>query len=334
MPQKLNKAGKMQDYIPAGNGDPSGEYGTSKGTNKNFTTSDKKSSKANVITENKSVVVGDKKNISFSDGKNNKLNAKVIDKSDLSKYDKQRKEGEVEIDGEKYDIYSYENGDRTWGAEYGNVAVKKEKAKTSYVDDENREKTNKEMIHDINKREWYEVKKSEKFDGKYDLIDSQGKTRTVDEKMLEDIKKSSPLNNNNKANVINDDLSGNVDKEGYINKEIAELLGQNEKQVKDQIHRLHFMSGGDKMETAKTYYEMALQSKYGLPKYREIVEDKHNKEWYEKADDNYAKAEQHLHSKSKDYENIPEIKAIYEKMGKDILRERKLIYDKLKEFDK
>ena len=56
MPQKLNKAGKMQDYIPKGNGDPSGEYGTSKGTNKNFTASDKKS-KANVITENKSVVV-------------------------------------------------------------------------------------------------------------------------------------------------------------------------------------------------------------------------------------------------------------------------------------
>lgn len=59
MPQKLNKAGKMQDYIPKGNGDASGEYGTSNGTNKNFTTSDKKS-KANVITENKSVVVGNK----------------------------------------------------------------------------------------------------------------------------------------------------------------------------------------------------------------------------------------------------------------------------------
>ena len=60
MPQKLNKAGQMQDYIPKGNGDASGEYGTSNGTNKNFTTSDKKSSKANVITENKSVVVENK----------------------------------------------------------------------------------------------------------------------------------------------------------------------------------------------------------------------------------------------------------------------------------
>jgi len=60
MPQKLNKAGKMQDYIPKGNGDASGEYGTSNGTNKNFTASDKKSSKANVITENKSVAVENK----------------------------------------------------------------------------------------------------------------------------------------------------------------------------------------------------------------------------------------------------------------------------------
>ncbi len=60
MPQKLNKAGKMQDYIPKGNGDASGEYGTSNGTNKNYTTSEKKTSKANVITENKSVVVENK----------------------------------------------------------------------------------------------------------------------------------------------------------------------------------------------------------------------------------------------------------------------------------
>ena len=58
MPQKLNKAGKMQDYIPKGNGDASGEYGTSNGTNKNF--KEKKETKANVITENKSVVVENK----------------------------------------------------------------------------------------------------------------------------------------------------------------------------------------------------------------------------------------------------------------------------------
>ena len=65
MPQKLNKAGKMQDYIPKGNGDASGEYGTSNGTNKNYTTSEKKSSKANVITENKSLSGKGKAKVSY-----------------------------------------------------------------------------------------------------------------------------------------------------------------------------------------------------------------------------------------------------------------------------
>lgn len=37
MPQKLNSAGKMQNYVPAGNGDASGEYGdNATGSNKHF----------------------------------------------------------------------------------------------------------------------------------------------------------------------------------------------------------------------------------------------------------------------------------------------------------
>ena len=87
MPQKLNKAGKMQDYIPKGNGDASGEYGTSNGTNKNFTTADKKKSSANVITENKSVVVenkGDFKNVlwdkNVSEEEKNKLRKTASEK--------------------------------------------------------------------------------------------------------------------------------------------------------------------------------------------------------------------------------------------------------------
>ena len=32
MPTKRNGAGKQQEYIPAGYGDPSGEYGTNAGT--------------------------------------------------------------------------------------------------------------------------------------------------------------------------------------------------------------------------------------------------------------------------------------------------------------
>ena len=36
MPKKINGAGQMQEYIPAGNGKASGEYGTSSGENKHF----------------------------------------------------------------------------------------------------------------------------------------------------------------------------------------------------------------------------------------------------------------------------------------------------------
>lgn len=39
MPQKPNRAGNMQNYVPAGNGDASGEYGdNASGSNKNFAT--------------------------------------------------------------------------------------------------------------------------------------------------------------------------------------------------------------------------------------------------------------------------------------------------------
>ena len=37
MPTKINSAGKQQNYVPAGNGDASGEYGdNATGSNKNF----------------------------------------------------------------------------------------------------------------------------------------------------------------------------------------------------------------------------------------------------------------------------------------------------------
>ena len=37
MPTKRNKAGNMQNYVPAGNGEPSGEYGdNATGSNRNF----------------------------------------------------------------------------------------------------------------------------------------------------------------------------------------------------------------------------------------------------------------------------------------------------------
>ena len=111
MPQKLNKAGKMQDYIPAGNGDPSGEYGTSKGTNKNFTASDKKKTEANVITENKSVVVGDK-------GKT-KEEYKLIPSKDLKIVDLSGKRVKGD-DGKEYEIKK-----DTYGIEHNGKLVSK-----------------------------------------------------------------------------------------------------------------------------------------------------------------------------------------------------------------
>ena len=57
MPKKLNGAGGMQEYIPAGNGDASGEYGNSKGENKHFS-SFKKGSSAKVSTPKKNAKIG------------------------------------------------------------------------------------------------------------------------------------------------------------------------------------------------------------------------------------------------------------------------------------
>lgn len=68
MPTKLNRAGEQQNYIPAGNGDSSGEYGNDSGENKHFsnfkkqesafdTYNSKRTGKKEVLksTENKTV---------------------------------------------------------------------------------------------------------------------------------------------------------------------------------------------------------------------------------------------------------------------------------------
>lgn len=39
MPTKPNSAGEQQDYVPAGNGDPSGEYADEAGANVHLVTS-------------------------------------------------------------------------------------------------------------------------------------------------------------------------------------------------------------------------------------------------------------------------------------------------------
>lgn len=58
MPQKINGAGQMQEYVPAGNGDPSGKYADGQGANKHFTNFGKKftETEAQITKENGSLV--------------------------------------------------------------------------------------------------------------------------------------------------------------------------------------------------------------------------------------------------------------------------------------
>lgn len=52
MPKKYNSAGKLQEYIPAGNGEPSGEYGTNKGTGNKHIKLDEGKAEPNIIEDN------------------------------------------------------------------------------------------------------------------------------------------------------------------------------------------------------------------------------------------------------------------------------------------
>ena len=53
MPTKPNRAGKPQNYVPAGNGDASGEYGNQSGSNKHFTNFAKEPGKKGFDSVNK-----------------------------------------------------------------------------------------------------------------------------------------------------------------------------------------------------------------------------------------------------------------------------------------
>lgn len=57
MPTKPNKAGKPQNYVPAGNGDASGEYGNETGSNKHFTNFKKSESSFDSVNKQR---MGDK----------------------------------------------------------------------------------------------------------------------------------------------------------------------------------------------------------------------------------------------------------------------------------
>ena len=221
MPQKLNKAGKMQDYIPKGNGDPSGEYGTAKGTNKNFTASDKKA-KANVITENKSVVVGDKETKKdFWKDKIERLEKSIdgFTKADKEGNKKFIEEMEKELQDARFNKGLVDT--------YKELEELEKNNKDGSLDSMIEEKKNEMKAIEENYKEWKKtglnVAEQEKRD----------KQKRIDEAVKKDI---DAFKGGNKANIIDNDLTGKGNKDYTITKEkIKGRKGEYEYPVIDKM---------------------------------------------------------------------------------------------------
>ena len=209
MPQKLNKAGQMQDYIPKGNGDASGEYGTSNGTNKNFTTSDKKKTEANVIAENKSVVVGDKEWLK------NKIDETAKKKAKLDEKNSTRNVYGTEEERDR-------EGAKKLGVSLEEYKKLKEQHKKEMADIFEDKETKKDFSNSRELREYYDEKYEEIRD-KYAVEKDQIKKAEYEkqmDKIQEERKEAySKLKENGKeviydgkkeikANVIDNDLTG------------------------------------------------------------------------------------------------------------------------------
>ena len=191
MPQKLNKAGKMQDYVPKGNGDASGEYGTSNGTNKNFTESDNKKTPANVILENKNVSI---------DIKGKETPNKALSPSQWKKV------GDIAYDQSKPSIKIAEE---IWKLqdEFGydiNTAIKKlkenyQKKEQEKIDEEEQKRLDK-ILRERGAGEDSKQAKDSNYFG-YGSLDK-----------LEEAHKND-YEEDSKVNIIDDDLSGKKEKE-------------------------------------------------------------------------------------------------------------------------
>lgn len=231
MPQKLNKAGKMQDYIPAGNGDPSGEYGTSKGTNKNFTTSDKKKTEANVIAENKSVVAGD-----------NKKAYKGYEDIDTSKMkDSDYPKGTTKEYTEKVNK-AYEEAKpilEKMGIKIEDIKVRN--SKEGGMEDNTKELADKLIFNPFREKYPYgnnEAWKKEGWQEKYEAIES------LEDKLYNDwwIKTNGGKNKqayDNKANIIDNDLSGKKER-AYDGSEYKSMTKEETQSIIDKLEKAGF----------------------------------------------------------------------------------------------
>ena len=106
MPTKLNKAGEQQQYVPAGHGDASGEYGNASGSNKHFESFSKKELKN----------FGKKEIKGFSS--NNKTINDFRDSVIKTKLAKLKEKGEIQfkslprgkVIGEQFEIFASSRG--------------------------------------------------------------------------------------------------------------------------------------------------------------------------------------------------------------------------------
>jgi len=110
MPTKLNKAGEQQEYVPAGNGDASGEYGDQIGSNKHFNNFKKKSLKGfsssnKIVKDFESETIKNKKAKLKNKGEQQYDNINLDLSNPIHKLDeKDRAKYRTEENGEGYDI--------------------------------------------------------------------------------------------------------------------------------------------------------------------------------------------------------------------------------------
>ena len=236
MPTKLNKAGKQQEYIPAGNGDPSGEYGTSKGTNKNFTTSDKKSSKANVITENKSLAVENKEWL------RNKIDETAKKKAESDEKNSTKNvygtEEERDKEGAKKLGVSLE--------EYKKMKEQHKKEMADIFEDkvENKGKTERLTSERyLTPDEWkkvYDLSKetNKKFDKLVDEVYKLQDKYDYDTETA--INKVKEKYNSNKANIIDNDLTGKKER-AYDGSEYKSMTKEETQSIIDKLEKAGFV---------------------------------------------------------------------------------------------
>lgn len=153
MPQKINRAGQMQNYVPAGNGDASGEYGDhATGSNKHFKVFKKPAdetpistqqpttaeTKENEQTDNKETQKQDREQIKNQIAENEKRLKDIVDKAEVKTQYVRYNNGELTIynDRGSYYLDMPSNYVKIWNEfrELGNFKIMNEEQQKEFTD--------------------------------------------------------------------------------------------------------------------------------------------------------------------------------------------------------